>query len=67
MGRVQTIHLLVMPEPWYEFVKSKGESGDCPERFEECEKFLKEYTGNNTNINYCLHKLKIFFRYIHSD
>jgi hypothetical protein len=60
MGRVQSIQLLVMPDPWYEYVKTKGESGECPETFEECEKMLKEYTGNNSKFYYCIKKFKIF-------
>jgi hypothetical protein len=45
MGKVENIQLLVMPDPWFDFIVSNGDKGECPETFEQCEKYLSEYKG----------------------
>jgi len=45
MGKVENLHLLVMPEDWYQFIMSKGKAGDCPKTFKDCQTVLETYTG----------------------
>ncbi len=45
MGKVDSIHLLVIPEPWYEYIKTNGGAGKIPNSIEECKKFVAEYQG----------------------
>ncbi len=43
MGKVDSIHLLVIPEPWYEYIKTNGGASEIPNSIEECKKFVAEY------------------------
>jgi len=45
MGKVESIKLLVMPEPWYKYIMSKGVEGELPPLNFDVDDFLRSYQG----------------------
>ena len=41
-GRVQTLPLIVMPEPWFQCIKSEGKNGDVSGKYEAAVKLIND-------------------------